>query len=147
MQFLNMSLWCDLMDDNERLKLMKQRIIRSFKWHKDIVVPLADYFGISIEEMEDILMDDLDMSSLECLHTTHEQAEWLCLKKRIHADLRLCWLSGTLNLVTDKEAKELTDAIADEVWNGKDYDEAIKQGKDKILQILKDYNLSEKVPC
>ncbi len=135
------------MDDKEKLILMKQRIIRSFKWHKDIVVPLADDFGISIEEMEDILMDDLDMSSLECLHTTHEQGEFLCLKKRIYADLKLCWLSGTLKLVTDEEATEIMETIATEVWDGKDYDEAIKQGRDEILQILKDYNLAEKVPC
>ena len=135
------------MDDMERLKLMKQRILRSFKWHKDIVVPLADDFGISIEEMEDILMNDMDMSALECLHTTHEQGEFLCLKKSVYADLKLCWLSGILELVTNEEAKELTETLATEIWDGKDYDVAIKEGKDRILQILKDYNLAEKVPC
>lgn len=135
------------MDDNERLILMKQRILRSFKWHKDIVVPLADDFGISIEEMENILMDDMDMSALECLHTTHEQGEFLCLKKSIYADLKLCWLSGILELVTNEEAKELIETLATEVWDGKDYDKAIKEGRDRILQILKDFNLAEKVPC
>lgn len=135
------------MNDEERLKLMKQRILRSFKWHKDIVVPLADDFGIGIEEMEDILMNDMDMSALECLHTTHEQGEFLCLKKSVYADLKLCWLSGILELVTNEEAKELTETLATEIWDGKDYDVAIKEGKDRILQILKDYNLAEKVPC
>ncbi len=135
------------MDDDERLILMKQRIIRSFKWHKDIVVPLADEFGVTVEEMENILMDDLDMSSLECLHTTHEQAEFLSLKRRIYDDLRLGWLSGTLKLVSDDEAFEIIEMISMKVWDGKDYDKAIEQGRSRILQILKDYNLAEKVVC
>lgn len=135
------------MDDNERLILMKQRIIRSFKWHKDIIVPLADEFGIAVEEMEDILMDDLDMSSLECLHTTHEQAEFLSLKRKIYNDLRLVWLSETLELISKNEAQEIVEMISQEVWNGKDYNEAIVEGRSRILQILKDYTLEEKVIC
>ena len=58
------------MNDDERLTVMKQRIVRSFRWHDDIIVPMADEFGISVEEMEDLFMNGLDMSSLESLHST-----------------------------------------------------------------------------
>ncbi len=132
------------MNDEERFIVMKQRILRSFKWGKDIVAPLADEFGISIEEMEDIFMNCLDMSSLESLHSTWDSANYLALKEQIYLDLRLCWLSGTLELITPEEADEIKTRLADEVYDkGREYDEVIEEGKQEILQILKSINLKE----
>lgn len=132
------------MNDEERFIVMKLRILRSFKWREDVVAPLADDFGIGIEEMEDIFMNCLDMSSLESLHSTLDSANYLALKEQIYLDLRLCWLSGTLELITPEEADEIKTRLADEVYDkGRKYDEVIEEGKQEILQILKSINLKE----
>lgn len=126
------------MNDDERYTLMKQRIIRSFKWREDIVIPMAKEFEISVDEMEDIFMTSLDMSSIECLHSTFDSAKYLALKEQFYIDLRLFWLSGTLELITVEEAEDLKLRLANEVYmNGRDYDEVLAEGRQEILQKLK----------
>ncbi len=132
------------MNDEERLILMKQRIIRSFKWHDDIIVPMANEFDITVEEMEDIFMNSLDMSSLESLHSTYDSASYIALKKRIYVDLKLCWLSDALELITPEEAEDIQMRLTDAVYNdGKQYEEALKEGRSEILQLLKNINIKE----
>ena len=38
------------MNKEEKLKMMKLRVLRSFKWEKDITIPLSKEFGLSKEE-------------------------------------------------------------------------------------------------
>ncbi|MBV1767649.1 MAG: DUF1959 domain-containing protein, partial [Methanobacterium sp.] len=107
------------MDDNESLlELMKSRIVTSFRWREDIVLPLADELGIKKEEMEQILMRNLDMSSLEALHPRFESAHPRCLKERIHADLRLCYLSDVMEIVSGDDSEKITTKISKEVLDG-----------------------------
>lgn len=45
-------------------------MIGSFKWQEDIIIPFSKEFGCTTEDLEDLFMDLLDMSSLEALHGT-----------------------------------------------------------------------------
>lgn len=123
--------------DDELLKLMKRRIITSYRWHEDVVMPLARELKISAEDFEDILMKKLDMSSLEALHARFESAKPRCIKERIHSDLRLCWLVDVMNILTDKEADQIKNGITDKIIKkGESYDEALEDGREELLEFL-----------
>ncbi len=125
------------MDNNESLlELMKIRIVTSFRWREDIVLPLADELGIEKEEMEQILIKNLDMSSLEALHPRFESARPRCLKERIHADLRLCYLSDVMEIVSGDDSEKITTKISKEVLDGTPYNQALEDGKKQLLEIL-----------
>jgi energy-converting hydrogenase A subunit M len=125
-------------ENDELLKLMKKRIIRSYRWHEDVVVPLSSELKISVEEFENILMKKLDMSSLEALHGRFESAKPRCIKERIHADLRLCWLVDVMNILTEEEAEDIKNKITNEILKkGKSYDEALKNGREELLELLR----------
>lgn len=126
------------MDDEAKLKLMKKRIIGSFKWREDIIIPLSKEFGVSIEEVEDLFMDLLDMSSLEALHSTFESANELCLFKKLYADLRFCWFVDTLELITKDQSDNLIKGLIEEIVKGKSYEDALDEGKKEIFQLLKE---------
>lgn len=123
-------------EDKELLEKMKLRILRSFKWKEDIVTPLANELEISNEEIEKILMNHLDMSSLEALHPTFESARPKCLANRLHADLQLCWLCDVMDLITKEESDRIKMSLVKEILNGKDYDDALQYGKKQVLELL-----------
>jgi energy-converting hydrogenase A subunit M len=66
------------MDDDAKLKLMQKRIIKSYAWQRDIIVPLSKEFDCTIEELEDLFFDLLDLLFVIWLY--------------IEVDLRLCRL-------------------------------------------------------
>nr|WP_084270704.1 DUF1959 family protein [Methanobrevibacter cuticularis] len=117
---------------------MKLRILRSFKWKEDVVNPLAIELEITNEDMEKILMNKLDMSSLEALHATFESARPHCLSEKLHADLRLCWLCDVMDLLSIEEADEIKIKLVKEIIGGKDYKEALTLGKKQILTLLQE---------
>jgi len=123
-------------EDKELLEKMKLRILRSFKWKNDVVSPLAIELGITKEEFEKILMDHLDMSSLESLHSTFESARPRCLSKRLHADLRLCWLCDVMEIVTVDEANRIKMSLVKEIIDGKEYEKVLEDGKKQIVDLL-----------
>lgn len=132
------------MNDEERLELMEKRILHSFKWIKDVTIPVADEFGITAEELEEIFMNALDMSSLEALHSTFDSANYLALKEQIYIDLRLCWFSGTLELITEEEAEDIKTRLADAVYDkGRNYEEVLDEGRKEILALLRSVNIKE----
>ena len=124
--------------ENEKLLItMKKRILSSYKWHEDVIVPFSKELEISPEELEEILMKRLDMSSLEAINPRFESSKLRCLKERIHADLRLCWLCDVMNILTKEEAKTIQDKIAYNVLeNNKNYEEAIEDGRADLLEYL-----------
>ena len=126
------------MDDESKMRLMKQRIIRSYAWQRDIVVPLSEEFDCTVEELEDLFFDLLDMDSLEAMHSTFESAKDICLSQKLHADLRLCWFIGTLEVLSPEDGEKLKEEIINEIKNGKSYDDALKQGKLELFQLLKE---------
>jgi energy-converting hydrogenase A subunit M len=128
----------DIMDKDEKLlKVMKERIVRSYKWHEDVVLPMAEELKTTPEVFEEILMKHLDMSSLEALHARFESAKFNCTREKVHSDLRLCWLTDVMEIVTEEETEEIEIRITSEVvYNGKNYDEAIEDGRKELLEFL-----------
>ena len=123
-------------EDKELLEKMKLRILRSFKWKEDVVSPLAKELGITNEEFEKILMDHLDMSNLEALHSTFESARPSCLAERLQSDLRLCWLCDVMGIVTVDEAHRIKMNLVKEIIGGKEYNKALEDGKKQILDLF-----------
>ena len=125
------------MDDNAKLRLMQKRIIKSYAWQKDIIIPLSKEFNSTVDELEEVLFNSLDMSSLEALHATFESAQDICLYQKLNADLRLCWFVDTLELITREDGKNLKMNVISEIKKGKSYDDALKEGQLKLFELLK----------
>ena len=125
-------------NDEELLLRMKKRILNSYTWHKDVIIPFSEELKISPEELEEILMKRLDMSSLEALQPRFESSKFRCTKERIHTDLRLCWLCDVINILTEDEAEEIKNKITFEVIKeNKSYENALEDGKRELLEYLK----------
>ena len=93
---------------------------------------------VSIFELEEVLFDLLDLDSLENLHGTFESAQDICLYQKFNADLRLCWFIDTLEIIPREEGKDLRYRLVQEVKNGKSYEDALKEGRLELFQLLKD---------
>ena len=104
------------MNNEEKLEMMKLRILHSFRWEKDITIPLSEEFGISKEEFDDILMDHFDMSDLENMHATYEVANKEKVKKQLHLDLRLYWLSDVIKLVSEEDADRICHQLTKDIF-------------------------------
>jgi energy-converting hydrogenase A subunit M len=131
----------DLIDsspnDEELLHTMKMRIIESYRWQEDLVKPFAKELNISHQDLEEILLKRLDMSSLEAIHPRYESSKERCYKERIHADLRLCWLCDVMNLLDKDETDKITTKIAREILReDKTYKEALEDGWKELLEYL-----------
>jgi len=124
-------------EDEEVLITMKKRILESYKWRKDVVDPFARELEISTEELEEVLMKRLDMSSLEAIYPRFESSQLRCIKERIHADLRLCWLCEVMNILTKEESETIQNRIAYQVLKENiPYDKAIEEGRKDLLEDL-----------
>ena len=77
------------------------------------------------------------MSSLEAMHATFESAEDICLYQKFNADLRLCWFNGTLELISDSDAKKLKMELVEKVKSGKSYEDVLKEGRLELFELLK----------
>ena len=125
------------MDDDAKLRLMQKRIIKSYAWQRDIIVPLSNDFDCTTDELEEVFFDLLDLDSLEALHGTFESAQDICLYQKLNADLRLCWLIDTLELLPRESGRNLKMKLVKEIKNGKSYEDAVKEGKLELFQLLK----------
>lgn len=123
-------------EDYELLETMKLRILRSYRWKEDVVNPLANELEVTTDELEKILMNHLDMSSLEALHPTFESARPKCISERLHSDLRLCWLCDVMEIITEKEADKIKVKLVKEIINGKSYEDVLEDGKKQVLNFL-----------
>ena len=125
------------MDDGAKLRLMQKRIIKSYGWQRDIIVPLSEDFDCTVDELEEVFFDLFDMSSLEALHGTFESAKDICMYQKFNVDLRLCWFIDTLEVISREDGKNLKYKLVQEVKNGKSYEDALKQGKLELFELLK----------
>ena len=124
-------------NDEELLRTMKMRIVKSYRWQEDIIKPFSKELDISEENLEEILIKRLDMSSLEAIHPRFESSRERCLKERIDADLRLCWLCDVMNLLSAQEADEIKTKIAREILlENKTYKKALEDGWRALLEYL-----------
>ena len=125
------------MDDDTKLELMQRRIVKSYAVQRDVIVPLSEEFDCTVEELEEVFFHLFDMSSLQALHATFESAQDICLYQKLNADLRLCWFNGTLEIISDEDAKNLKMKLVNEVKNGKSYEDALKEGQLELFELLK----------
>ena len=127
------------MNNEEKLEMMKLRILHSFRWEKDITEPLSEEFGISKEELDEILMNHFDMSDLENMHATYEVANKEKVKKQLHLDLRLYWLSDVIKLVSEEDADRICHQLTKDIFkNGKKYEDALEEGRAKIVELIRE---------
>lgn len=126
------------MDDESKMNLMKERIVGSFAWQRDIINPLSKDFECTPEELKEVLFKLFDMSTLEAFHSTYETAQDICLAQKFNADLRLCWFIGTLEIITEEEGDKLKEKLVDEVKSGKTYEEVLKEGQLDLFNLLKE---------
>ena len=125
------------MDEDDILRIMKMRIIESYRWKVDIIKPISKELGISEDQLEEILIRRLDMASLDALHPRYESSKHYCIKEKLHSDLRLCWLCDVMNILTEEEAEEIKNKIAAEILTkGKSYQEAMEDGRKDLLEYL-----------
>ena len=125
------------MDDDVNFRILQKRIIKSYAWQRDIIVPLSNDFDCTTDELEEVFFDLLDLDSLEALHGTFESAQDICLYQKLNADLRLCWLIDTLELLPRESGRNLKMKLVKEIKNGKSYEDAVKEGKLELFQLLK----------
>ena len=125
------------MDEDAKLELMQRRIVKSFAVQRDVIIPLSEEFDCTVEELEEVFFHLFDMSSLQALHATFESAQDICLYQKLNADLRLCWFNGTLEIISDEDAKNLKMKLVNEVKNGKSYEDALKEGQLELFELLK----------
>ena len=126
------------MDEESKMILMKERILGSYAWQRDIIDPLSKDFECTPEELKEVFFKLFDMSTLEAFHGTFDIADRLCLSKKFHADLRLCWFVGYLNILTEEEGDKLKEKLVDEVKSGKSYEDALKEGQLELFDLLKE---------
>ena len=129
------------MDDDSKMKLMKERIVGSYAWQRDIINPLSQEFECTPEELKEVLFKLFDMSTLEAFHSTFETASDLCLNQKFNADLRLCWFIGTLEVITHEEGEKLKEKLVNDVKSGKSYDDVLKQGQLDLFNLLKEKSM------
>jgi len=125
------------MDEGELMRLMKRRILESYRWQEDVVKPLSRELEIDVEEFQDILMKKLDMSSLEALHPRFESARPRCIRERLHSDLQLCWLVDVMEIISVEDGEALKDEITEMVLGGREYSEALAEGRRRLHEILR----------
>jgi energy-converting hydrogenase A subunit M len=124
-------------EKNESLmELMKGRILSSYRWQEDIIKPFSKEMDITPEILEKILIKRLDMSSLEALHPRFEQSKFLCILDKIDSDLKICWLSDIIEIISKEEADAIKNKIAKEVVDGTSYEVALKNGKKELIEYL-----------
>jgi energy-converting hydrogenase A subunit M len=117
---------------------MKRRIVKSFRWQEDLIIPFSTELKITPDELEEILMKQLDMSSLEAINPRFESAKYRCIKERIHSDLKLCWLADVMNLLTVDEAEDIKNRITTKiVYQNEKYEDALEEGRKELVEYLK----------
>lgn len=126
------------MDDESKMRLMKKRILGSYAWQRDIIGPLSKDYECTTEELEDVFFKIFNMSDLNAFHGTFKTAQDICLDKKFHADLRLCWYVGALEIITPQEADALKEKLVGEVKSGKAYEKVLKEGQLELFKLLKE---------
>jgi energy-converting hydrogenase A subunit M len=125
------------MDDEAKLELMKDRIVKTYVCQRDIIKPLSEDFDCTTDELEHVFFERLDMSQLLAFHATFETSHYECLLMKLHADLRLCWIIGTLELITREEGEDLKERLAQKIMDGQDYSDVLKEGQKELFALIK----------
>lgn len=125
------------MDDESKLELMKDRIVETYVCQEDIMKPLSEDFDCTADELKQVFFERLDMSQLLAFHATFETSQYECLLMKLHADLRLCWFIGTLELITKEDGEDLKEKLAQKIMDGQNYSDVLKEGQKELFTLIK----------
>ncbi|MDI6888091.1 MAG: DUF1959 family protein [Methanocellales archaeon] len=117
---------------------MKRWKLKSYRYQKDVIEPLAKLYKIPKEKLENCIMEKLDMAGLMGIHSRAEQNWSACLEKKVDLDLRLTLLCDALNLISEEDVAEITkDLVESVVWSGKPYEKALEAAKDVVRERIR----------
>lgn len=120
------------------LREMKLRELNSYQWQKDVIKPLSEELNISAEDMNVIFLKNLDMSQIDALHATFESSKHEAIYRKLYADLHFHWFIEVLNMTNIEEANKIILPIAKKIIkNQSSYDEALKEGRNELLKLLR----------
>ncbi len=132
--------------NDETIKKIKMWKLESYAYKDNVLKPLSELFDMSIEEVEDLLVKNLDMARIESSHSSAEQAKLFRLEKQIELDLGLDYLSH-MELLDAHQIDSIREEMINELEssgklnyesNSNEYRKLIKDAKEKILKILRD---------
>ena len=116
---------------------MKLRILNSYRWQVDVVKPLAKELEIDNNELEEIIMNNMDMISMEGLHPRFKSAYPKYLKTKLYFNLKLNLIIDVMQLIPKEKVEPILDKKIDEILNGKKYETAYLETKEEIKSLLK----------
>lgn len=122
---------------DEKLELMKSRILKSYRWQVDVVKPLAKELEMNTNELEEIIMNNMDMISMEGLHSRFKSAYPKYLKTKLYFNLKLNLIIDVMQLIPKENIESLLDKKIEEIINGKKYETAYSETKEEIKSLLK----------
>lgn len=131
---------------DETIKKIKGWKLESYAYMDNVLKPLSELYDLSIEEVEELLEDNLDMARIESSFSSAEQARLFRMEKQIELDLGLDYLNH-LELLDRQQTNSIRQEIINELessgilkydFDTKEYRNLIKKAKKKILKKLKD---------
>lgn len=124
-------------NNNDLLREMKMRELESYQWQKDVVKPLSEEFNVSIDEMNEVFLDNLDMSQIDSLHATFQSALHEAILRKLYIDLHLQWFIEVLNMINEEQGNKIRVPLAKKIVEGADYKETLQEGRNQLFACLK----------
>ena len=115
------------------LREMKSRELHSYQWQEDIIKPLASEFNVNIDIMNEVFLENLDMSQIDALHATFESSKHEALHRKLYVDLHLHWFIEVLNIINTEDANKIILPTAKKVVkNNVSYDDALNEARSEL---------------
>lgn len=131
---------------DETIKKIKLWKLESYAYKENVLKPLSKFLNLSLEEVEELLAEDLDMARIESSHSSAEQAKLFRTEKQIEVDLGLDYFLH-LELLTDQQINSIRKEVMHKLertgkldfdLDSDEYKKLINEAREKILEILKE---------
>lgn len=128
-------------NDDKLLRQLKMREIESYQWQKEVIGPLSEEFQVSIDEINDLFVNNLDMSNINNLHATFQSANHEEILLKLYSDLHLKWFIEVLEMITVKQGDKIRVPLFKRIVEGEDYDKVLQEGRNQLFAILNKNNI------
>ena len=131
---------------NETIKKLKLWKLESYSYKDNVLKPLSQFLNLSLDEVEDLLVKNLDMARIESSHSSAEQARLFRMEKQIEVDLGLDYFLH-LELLTKNQVNTIREDVMNKLESSGKLDFDLKsdryrkltnEARDEILKILKE---------
>lgn len=131
---------------DETIKKLKLWKLESYSYKYNVLEPISQFLDISIEEVEELLAEKLDMARIESSHSSAEQAKLFRIEKMIEIDLGLDYFLH-LELLSQNQISSIREEVMNKLeksgkldfdLNSNEYKELIDEARKTILKILKE---------